>query len=244
MTDYAQIGLGYAERRLADPRLFRPLRAAIGDAETVVNVGAGTGNYEPSDCIVVAVEPSETMLAQRAPSAAPAVRAFAEALPFRDDAFDVAMGVLTVHHWSDRARGLEEVQRVARRLAILYFEPTMTDDMWVLEYWPEILDLPSENDPPGEQFFRRHLDVRDIVAVPVPVDCIDGFSGAYWARPEAYLDPGVRAGMSSFAQLDPGTVGAGTARLRADLESGRWDARHGSLRTLAEYDIGYRIVTT
>ncbi len=242
MTDYERIGTGYAMQRRADPRIAAAINAALGHAPRVLNVGAGTGNYEPVGPSLVALEPSPTMLAQRDPHAAPAVRGIAEALPFPSRSFDAALCVLTVHHWRDRAGGLRELQRVAPRQVVFFFEPARTDEAWMMDYWPEIRDLPSEIDPPGEAFFRRHLAVRDVVIVPVPNDCTDGFGGAYWSRPEAYLDAGVRSGMSSFAQLAPSLVAAGAERLRADLASGRWDARHGRLRTLATHDVGYRIV--
>jgi SAM-dependent methyltransferase len=244
VTDYARLGVGYAQRRVADPRIEAQVLDALGDANTVLNVGAGTGNYEPRDREVVAVEPASTMLMQRADGGAPAVRGFAEALPFRDDAFDVAMGVLTVHHWRDRARGMTELVRVARRAVILYFEATQfASTFWLYDYWPEVRWLPSETDAPDAGFFRRFLAVDSIVTVPIPADCTDAFAGAYWARPELYLDRERTAGMSSLAQLDAATFERGAGRLRADLESGAWDAAHGHLRTEPTIDLGYRIVT-
>jgi SAM-dependent methyltransferase len=243
MTDYARIGVGYAQLRVADPRIEAQLHAALGDATTVLNVGAGTGNYEPRDRKVVALEPSPTMLAQRTPGSAPAVRGRAEALPFRAGAFDVAMGVLTVHHWSDRAGGVRELTRVARRVVLMYFEPAMADVLWMYDYWPEVRDLQSERDPPGEAFFRANLNVESIAVVPVPADCTDHFGAAYWQRPEAYLDADLVQGMSSFAQLDAATFERGAEHLRTDLVSGAWDAQRGHLRTLDEHDLGYRIVT-
>jgi SAM-dependent methyltransferase len=171
------------------------------------------------------------------------VRACAEALPFAHDTFDVAMGVLTVHHWADRERGLREMVRVAGRVAIMYFEPALYDRLWMYAYWPEVKHLQSESDPPGEAFFRAHLDVEQVVVVPVPADCSDHFGAAYWRQPEAYLDGDLVQGMSSFAQLDTTAFECGAARLRADLESGAWDERFGHLRGLEEYDLGYRIVT-
>ncbi|HEY1740486.1 MAG TPA: class I SAM-dependent methyltransferase [Acidimicrobiia bacterium] len=243
MTDYARIGVGYATHRIADPRIEAQLHAALGDARTVLNVGAGTGNYEPRDRAVFAVEPSPTMLAQRAPHSAPAVRGRAEALPFADGAFDAAFGILTVHHWTDRARGLAEMARVARRVVVLFFEAEMADVLWMYDYWPEIRELHSEHDPPNEAFFRAQLDVESVGIVPVPADCTDHFGGSYWCRPEKYLDRRLTAGMSSFAQLDEPTFERGAARLRADLESGRWDERLAHLRALDEIDLGYRIVS-
>ncbi len=227
MTDYARIGVGYAARRVADRRIEAQLHGALGDARTVVNVGAGTGNYEPDDRVVVAVEPSPTMLAQRTAGAAPAVRGRAEALPFGDDAFDVALAVLTVHHWSDRERGVQEMARVARRIVVLFFEPSMAERLWMYDYWPEVRHLPSESDPPGEAFFRARLDVESVDVVPVPGDCTDHFGAAYWRRPEAYLDVDLVQGMSSFVQLDavtfraaPSACGPSSTRARGTSGSG------------------------
>jgi SAM-dependent methyltransferase len=241
---YERIGVGYAQMRRADPRIAAQIVTAIGDASRIVNVGAGTGNYEPTDReLVVAVEPAEAMIAQRAAGAAPVVRAFAESLPFRDRAFDAALAVLTLHHWRDRARGLAEMRRVATRQVVYMFETSMTDEFWLLtDYFPEILDIDSERDLPSSAELGEHLDVRRVETVLVPDDCIDGFGGCYWNRPEAYLDRAVRAGMSSFAKLDDEIEDRGVAKLRDDLRSGAWDARHGYLRALEAHDLGYRIV--
>lgn len=242
MSDYDRIGGGYAAARRPDPRIAAAIWDALGSATRVLNVGAGSGNYEPGDRDVVAVEPSRAMIAQRAPDAAPCVRSVVESLPFADATFDVAMGVLTAHHWRDRHRGAAEMRRVACRQVLFYFEPSFADLAWIMEYWPEIRALPTEIDPPGEAFFRGVFDVREIRPVVVPRDCVDGFGGAFWARPESYLDPQVRAAMSCFAQLAPDVVGAGHKRLAGDLASGAWDERFGHLRELDAHDFGYRIV--
>ena len=239
---YDTIGRSYARQRRPDPRIAARLAAALGDARSVLNVGAGSGSYEPSDRHVVAVEPSAVMLGQRAPDAAPAVQARAEALPFPDRAFDAVMAVLTIHHWVDRARGLAECARVAReRVVLLTWDPE-ADAFWLLrEYLPEIIEVDRGLFPPMTAYadaFGPGARV-EMEAVPVPRDCIDGFLGAYWARPAAYLDPAVRAGISSFAL--PGTE-AGLARLHADLASGAWAARHAALLTADALDVGYRLV--
>ena len=241
---YDRIGAGYARMRPADPRIAAQIWAAIGVARRVVNVGAGTGNYEPVDRdLVIAVEPATAMITQRPPGSAPVVRAFAESLPFSDHSFDAALAVLTLHHWRDRARGLAEMRRVADRQVVYMFETAMTDSFWLLtDYFPEILDLDSERSVPSTADLANYLDVRRIDTVLVPDDCIDGFGGCYWNRPEAYLDPDVRAGMSSFAKLDDTIEARGVERLGDDLRSGAWDNRYGHLRALREYDLGYRIV--
>ena len=241
---YDRIGPGYARTRRADPRIAAYITAAVGNARSVVNVGAGTGNYEPTDReLTIAVEPASAMIAQRPPGSPPVLRAFAESLPFRDRAFDAALAVLTMHHWRDRERGLAEMRRVADRQIVYMFETAMTDSFWLLtDYFPEILDIDSERSLPSTADLGRYLDVRAVEPVPVPADCVDGFGGCYWNRPEAYLEPDVRAGMSSFAKRDDDIETRGVARLRDDLASGAWDARHGRLRSLPEYDIGYRLV--
>jgi len=238
---YDRIGGGYARRRREDGRIAGRLREALGPAGPLLNVGAGAGAYEPRDRPVVAVEPSATMLAQRAPGAAPAVRARAEALPFRDGAFEAVLAVLTVHHWQDRARGLTECARVARgRVVCLTWDPESAGFWLVSDYFPEVLARDRRAFPTMAEL-RAALGPLDARPLPVPADCADGFLGAYWARPAAYLDPEVRAGISAFAGVadaDPRL-----ARLADDLATGRWARRHAALAGLTELDVGYRLVT-
>lgn len=241
---YDRIGRGYAGRRREDARVARAVHEALGTARSVVNVGAGAGAYEPRDVALVAVEPSATMLAQRPPGAAPAVRARAEALPFGDAAFDAVMAVLTVHHWDDRGRGLAECARVARdRVVCLTWDPDSAGFWLVRDYFPDILDADRRAFPTVAELGRalRPLEVREVRALPIPADCADGFLGAYWRRPAAYLDAGVRAGMSAFSRV--GDVEARLARLAADLDSGRWADRHGDLAGRTCLDVGYRLLT-
>lgn len=243
MTRYDTIGRTYTATRRPDPRIAAQIVTALGDAARVVNVGAGTGSYEPDDRVVVGVEPSETMLRQRGAHAAPAVQARAEALPFADAAFDAALATLTLHHWTDLERGLQEMQRVAARQVVFYFEPGWASAVWIVaDYFPEIGDLGSERAAPGTERISELLDVQSVEPIPVPADCQDGFGACYWNRPDAYLDPLVLAGMSSFAQLDPEVLRRGTDQLRRDLESGAWDERHGELRAMTEIDVGYRLL--
>lgn len=238
---YDQIGRTYAKTRREDPRIAAVIHDALGSARAVVNVGAGAGSYEPRDRDVVAVEPSPRMIEQRVGRSRSVVRAVAEDLPFVDAAFDAAMAVLTVHHWPDPRAGLDELRRVSRRQVVFFYEPLRTHDFWGLDYFPEALDLPQEQAPPDEALLRAHLEVRAVRPVLVPHDCEDGFGAAYWARPEAYLDPDVQAGMSWLALLPDEARTRGAERLRADLASGEWDRRHGHLRSTAEFDAGYRI---
>lgn len=239
---YQSIGVSYSGVRRPDPRIQRLVDAALGNAKSVVNVGAGTGNYEPSARDVLAVEPSPRMIAQRNSGAAPAIRAVAEALPFRDQAFDAALAILTLHHWTDLAKGLSELRRVAKRQVILTFEPWVSWQFWLVEYFPECVYLPSEKRAPTIDQLRSHLDIQTEMPVPIPADCVDGFAGAYWRRPESYLDPSVRAGISSLAQLSPEVAEHRARKLRRDLASGEWEARYGHLRQLTELDLGYRLL--
>ena len=238
---YDSIGQGYAAVRRPDPRIAAQIRAALGEARTVVNVGAGAGSYEPEDLEVIAVEPSEVMIAQRPEGAAPVVRAVAEELPFEDGSFDAAMAVLSDHHWPDRARGIAEMRRVARRVVLLTWDPATSVDTWLVsEYFPCVADLVSESFRLEE--IVEYMGGARIEAVPVPHDCLDGFFHAYWRRPHAYLDPQVRAGISVFAHIDERCREEGLRRLEADLESGAWERRHAGLLDLDEIDRGYRLL--
>jgi len=242
-TRYDSIGRSYTQTRRTEPRFAARILAALGDARRVCNVGAGTGSYEPADREVVAVEPSTTMIRQRPPLAAPVVRAYAEALPFADATFDAALAIFTVHHWADPTRGLRELGRVAPRQVILSFDPDFDRDFWlVTDYFPEIAALDAESGAQATPFVGTVLPVRRVEALPVPADCVDGFAACFWNRPEAYVQPDVQAGISCLARLAPDALARGTERLRADLESGAWDARYGHLRTLAELDVGYRLI--
>ncbi|MEA2332962.1 MAG: hypothetical protein QOH58_3100 [Thermoleophilaceae bacterium] len=239
---YDRLGVGYTAVRKEDPRLAARIRVALGDARSLLNVGAGAGAYEPADLDVTAVEPSAVMRAQRPPQAAPAIDARAERLPFADDSFDAAMAILSDHHWEDHERGLAELRRVARQRVVLFtWEPATTHDSWIVrDYLPGFARLGR----PGyslEQTLEA-LGGGRIEPVPIPHDCLDGFLHAYWRRPEAYLDPRVRAGISVFGLLEPAEVEDAVARLAADLDSGEWERRNGALLGLEELELGYRLV--
>jgi SAM-dependent methyltransferase len=238
---YDAIGRTYTATRATEPRIAARIWAALSDARTVVNVGAGTGSYEPPDREVTAVEPSAVMIAQRAPDAAPAVQASAEDLPFADDSFDAAMAVLTLHHWSDWRAGCAELRRVARdRIVVFSWDPSYRGRMWLSDEYFESLSWTDVASFPSLAEQAAALD-GEIEVVPVPWDCRDGFFSAFWRRPEAYLDPAVRAGISTMARREDELV-EGLARLRADLESGAWARRHADLLDLEEIDLGYRLL--
>jgi SAM-dependent methyltransferase len=239
---YDTIGRAYARHRRPEPRIAAQVTRALGPARTVVNLGAGSGSYEPTDRRVVAVEPSPVMAAQRPVGAAPVVRAVAERLPFPDGSFDAALAVLTIHHWRDVVGGLREAARVARRLAILTFDPVVHSTFWLFtDYVPEVnaLDMSRVMRPDA---VADVIGAQRVEVVPVPGDCIDGFNLAFWQRPERYLDPEVRACMSGLATLPDDLVAARMERLAADLDDGTWHARHGHLRDEASFDGGLRLV--
>jgi SAM-dependent methyltransferase len=241
---YDRIGARYGRGRRADPRIAARIWAALEDASPVVNVGAGGGSYEPEDRPVVAAEPSAVMVSQRPAGAAPVVRAVAEALPFRDGAFGAAMGVLTLHHWRDRARGLAEMRRVARGPVVLFIrDPKAAPPWWLYHYFPATARLEARRETPLHQVSQMLGARLEVTPVPIPADCSDGFNGAYWRRPAAYLDPQVWRPMSALALIGDADRANGMRHLRADLASGEWDRRWGHLRALSELDLGYRVVT-
>jgi SAM-dependent methyltransferase len=242
MAIYDTIGATYTTTRRPDPRIAAQIHMALGDAETVINVGAGAGSYEPSQT-VLAVEPSAVMIAQRPVGTAPAVQAAAESIPLRDDAADAVMALLTVHHWTDLEAGVAEMRRIARRrIVVLSWDQSVTRETWLLsEYLPEAAAFDDARAIPVEHLAAL-LGATSIESVPIPHDCTDGFAVAYWRRPEAYLDPVVRAGISMLAQTGEEAIAPGLSRLADDLSSGRWHDRHADLLALDETDVGYRLL--
>ena len=236
---YDTIGLNYAQLRKPDPRIASVIERALGSAQRIVNVGAGTGSYEPTGRSLVAVEPSREMIAKRRPDAAEAIQASAENLPFDDSSFDAAMAILTIHHWRDKAAGLREMRRVARgRIVLLTYDPAARP--WLTDYLPELAALDDGQMPAMADYAKWLGDVR-IETVPIPHDCSDGFLYAYWRRPAAYLDARIRSGSSSFWALGD-TANAGIERLARDLDSGEWARRYADIVARDDYDAGYRLV--
>ncbi|WP_394437778.1 MerR family transcriptional regulator [Streptomyces sp. SGAir0957] len=242
---YDEIGVAYPATRRTEPRIAAQIWAALGDAQTVLNVGAGTGSYEPQDRHVTAVEPSTVMRGQRPAGSAPCVAAAAESLPFRDKSFDVAMAVSTVHHWQNPIAGLREMRRVARRVVVLTFdtdEPGWQDRFWLTrDYLPEFAGILDE--------FPSLAGMADAIGaraepVPVPWDCADGLFEAYWRRPEAYLQEQVRRAVSVWTRVGPEAEQRAVRGLREDLDSGRWAERNSDLVTLDAADLGLRLLTT
>ncbi len=240
---YDSIGVGYRDVRRPDPRIEARIEVALGDARTVLNVGAGTGSYEPTDREVTAVEPSRVMIDQRPAGAAAAIQASAEDLPFEDDSFDAAMAIITVHHWADPAAGLAEMARVAReRLVLLTFDPQPLTELWLVrDYFPRALEIHAAAMPSIEQLAAL-LPGAAIESVPIPRGCEDGFFCGLWDRPEMHLDPQVRRASSVWHLMEPEETERGLTALRADLESDAWDERHGYLRSVPELDVGLRLI--
>lgn len=243
---YDEIGVGYSAYRGADPRIMEAVLDALGDARTVINVGAGTGSYEPTDRPVIPIEPSTAMAVQRRRDQPPAVLGVAESLPLADDAADAAMAVLTMHHWADVDRGLQEMLRVARRRIVLVtIDAAVEGEMWLLrDYIPQVLTRDDREFPSIPSLVEALGHSTQVIPVPIPRDCRDGFLLAFWSRPEAVLDPGARAATSGFARMDDADELAAVARLAQDLKFGDWDARYESLRTMPELDAGLRLLVT
>jgi len=240
-TSYDMIGINYSDLRKPDSRIGMMVSRALGTAETVLNVGAGTGSYEPTDRSVTAIEPSMEMIRQRSALAAPVIKGRAENLPFDDNSFDASMAILTVHHWTDKAKGLKEMRRVTRgRVVILTFDP-LHWAFWLADYIPELVKL-DEAQMPKMRDYQDWLGPVEIAPVLIPHDCTDGFLAAYWRRPAAYLDPKIRAAISSFWAID--NICEELKNLANDLKSGAWAQRYSELLELDACDFGYRLVTT
>lgn len=241
-ASYDRIGLGYKHFRRSDSRIAARLVSSLGDARTVVNVGAGTGSYEPADRVVLAVEPSAEMVAQRPPDAAPCIRGIAERLPLFDQSFDAAMAILTIHHWSDPVGGLRELTRVARRVIVFTYEPAIHSKFWLWqEYFPAATGISAASELSIEKVMEV-VGADRVEPVLVPHDCSDGFGPAYWRRPAAYLDPRVRGCISGLARLSKSDIEPGLERLRRDLDNGAWPTRHADLLDLDAFDAGLRLV--
>jgi SAM-dependent methyltransferase len=241
MALYDLIGRSYAATRRPDRRIAAAIHAALGDAASVINIGAGAGSYEPAQTIA-AIEPSATMIAQRPAGAAPVLQAVAEQLPLRDNCADAAMALLTTHHWTDVAAGVAELRRVARhRLVFLTWRPEVLGRYWLGRYlssgaWEDSVMTAEVT------ALAHELPGAEVRPLLIPHDCTDGFGAAYWRRPAAYLDPAVRAGMSFFAKASDRDLAAGLDRLAADLADGQWQREHADLLELDSFDAGYCLI--
>ncbi|HEY1630704.1 MAG TPA: class I SAM-dependent methyltransferase [Rhizomicrobium sp.] len=237
-TLYDTIGKGYADYRKPDPRIAALIEAALGDAQTVINIGAGAGSYESRGRRITPIEPSATMIAQRPPGVAKAIQGYAEHLSFPDKSFDAATAFLTTHHWAGLEAGLREMKRVSRGPCVFFDHDGSTHDFWLIDYFPDA--RPHMRPLLAMETARAVFGELRIVPVPVPRDCTDGFLCAYWRRPERYLDPNVRAAISFFSLVDDPEPSL--ARLRSDLQDGTWARRYGGVLGETEMDFGYRLV--
>jgi SAM-dependent methyltransferase len=240
--DYGEVGIDYAHYRQPDPDIAQHILAALGDAHTVLNVGAGAGSYEPRDREVIAVEPSATMRAQRPPDLPKAIDAVAENLPFPDFSFDAAMATSTVHQWPNLPAGIGELVRVTRGpIVILTSDPAALHRYWLVDYLPEILDIEAKRFPAIDTIASL-LGAAEIRNVPIPLACTDGFEEAYYGRPEMLLDQGAQRAISTWSFLSPEANARFMRHLTADLESGAWDRRYGHLRTQPTFNGALRLV--
>lgn len=242
--DYETHGGGYAVQRRTDPRIAARVHAALGPARTVLNVGAGAGSYEPEDREVTAVEPSPSMRDQRPHHRVRAIDATADQLPFPDDSFDAAMAMITIHQWPDADRGLRELRRVSRGpVVILTFDGDALDRLWLIDYAPALMGAERRRYPAIAHIQEVLGGTSTVTDVPIPCDCIDGFTEAYYARPERFLDPAVRRSQSVWGFVDADSTAAALTRLRSDLESGEWDRRYGTLRSQPDFVGSLRLIT-
>jgi SAM-dependent methyltransferase len=242
-ADYGRIGAVYTDYRRPDPRILALIEQALGAAQTVLNVGAGAGGYEPRTRQVTAVEPSATMRARRPADLRPAIDAVAQALPFADRSFDAAMATFSVHQWPDLDRGLAELRRVARGpVVILTCDPLLVEQFWLADYAPEVLAVEARRYPALDRIAGALGGASLIEPAPIPFDCTDGFQEAYYGRPEMFLDRGARLACSAWSFLGPEVEARLEERLGADLDSGAWDAAHEGLRRQATFDGSLRLV--
>lgn len=242
-VDYGEIGGTYGDYRKPDPIIAAQIRGALGEAKSVLNVGAGAGSYEPTDCEVTAVEPSASMRAQRPPHLSVAIDAVAEDLPFDDKSFDASMASVTIHQWSNLEAGLAEMRRVTRGpIVLLVCDPALMMDYWLSEYIPEVREVESKRFPSIERIKAALAEPVAIEPVPVPLDCQDGFNEAYYGRPEAFLNEDARLACSSWSLVPRAAANRFVRQLSGDLKSGRWDAKYGHLRSQPFFDGPLRLV--
>jgi len=242
--NYDKYGQQYSGQRQTDPRIGAYINTALGAAKTVLNVGAGAGSYEPEDRYVVAVEPSVVMRTQRMTNnKVPAIIATADNLPFDDHSFDAAMALVTVHHWPDMKKGLQELRRVTKQqVIIMTFDPDALDNFWNAQYFPEVIEIEKQRYPTIEFLINALGGRREVQAIPIPFDCVDGFQEAFYGRPEAFLEKEVRKAQSAWGFLPAGEEEKIVNRLKKDLQSGAWDKKFGHFRTQPSFTCALRLV--
>lgn len=244
-VDYDVHGRDYAQHRRADPRIAAMIHDALGPARTVLNVGAGAGSYEPLDRHVIAIEPSAVMRRQRPAPLVPAIAGRAEALPLDDRSVDASMALITVHQWADRAAGMRELRRVTRGpIVVMAFDSTAADHFWIFDYAPELRAAERRRDPPISELAAALGGAVDVHTIPIPHDCTDGFTEAFFARPERFLDPAVRGAQSVWRFVPPAAQSRFVVELERDLASGAWDAKYGNWRTMRVFEGSLRLVVS
>lgn len=244
-VDYGVHGQGYARQRRTDPRIAEFVHRALGSARTVLNVGAGAGSYEPQDRYVIAIEPSAAMRAQRPPHLSPAIQGVAEELPLDDRSVDGSMALITVHQWKNFEKGLNEMRRVTcGPILVLTFDGDALDRFWLADYAPQMIAVESRRFPKIEKICQILGGKTEVQIIPIPIDCIDGFNEAFYARPEQFLDPAVRRSQSAWSFVDAAGQEKFEKTLRGDLESGVWDQRYGKWRTQPFYEGSLRLIVS
>lgn len=244
--NYDQSGINYSGQRKTDPRIAAFVDEALGDSKTIINVGAGAGSYEPKDKFVIAVEPSKEMRAQRILNGkSPAIASSAEYLPFDDRSFDAAMAMLTVHHWPDMEKGLKELRRVTKnQIVLMTFDPDSLGDFWNVNYFPKLIEVERQRYPKIDSIIKALGGNADIIKVPIPLDCVDGFQEAFYGRPEMFLKPEIRKSQSAWGFLPPGLEEKYAKGLEASLASGEWDKKYGHFRTQKSFTCALRLIVS
>jgi SAM-dependent methyltransferase len=245
IQDYNRQAQNYGQIRQEDRRIQAVIDLALGCARTVLNIGAGTGSYEPKDRYVLALEPSLTMRAQRRSGMAPAMIGTASEIPFDDDTFDASMAMLTVHHWPDLAKGLGEMARVtAGPRIVMSFDPDAHTDFWMFDYVPEMAVVERARYPAISKIVEGLGGVVEVLTLPVARDCTDRFQVALYARPEEFLIEAVRRSQSAWNFLEAGVEARFVQQLGHDLETGVWDVKYGHLRHQDTIDCQLRLIVS
>lgn len=242
--NYDKLGQKYSGYRQTEPGIATYVNKALGNAKTVLNVGAGAGSYEPTDRYVVAVEPSLVMRQQRlANNKIPAINAKGDNLPFDDNSFDATMAMVTIHHWPDMDKGLKELRRVTKeQVIIMTFDPDALDNFWNVHYFPELIAVEKARYPTIE-FIKKSLGGNcEVVEVPIPLNCVDGFQEAFYGRPEAFLEKEVRLSQSAWGFLSEEVQDRLVKALEDDLNSGEWDRKYGHFRTEPTFTCALRLI--
>ena len=242
--DYDSFGQKYSGHRQTDPRIAKHVFDELSDSETVLNVGAGSGSYEPEDKFVIAIEPSAVMRKQRlGNNKSPAINAKADNIPFDDNSFDAVTAMVTVHHWPDMKKGLQELKRVARKkVIVMTFDPDKLDDFWNAEYFPEVIEIERKRYPSNQLVIEALGGNCEVKRIPIPFDCCDGFQEAFYGRPEAFLSKDVRINQSAWGFLPIGKEEEIVTRLADDLASGNWDKKHGHHRKMEEFTCALTLI--